>query len=354
MSLISYLTRIHFAEHALDDALGTELSRLGSTRTVILTDDDSRTGDGLAPLEDALPQSCTRLVAELPATNCSAEKTEAILAHLKTQAAEERCDSLIAYGGRRALLLGRRLASKTALGLPLIAVPTTTADVGLPIGAALNRKDTATEAMPEAILCDPTLTYRLSKWQTAAFGFDALTRCIEAFLAPGYNPPADGIALEGIFRASRALGAAVADGLAPEHRREMMAAALNGALAGQKGFGGVEALSGAIKSESNAVMPHGQLHASLLPGVLTFNAPAAGERYGRIATAMGATPDTDPIRAVAELGAELGLPDRLDDLDLGPADMERISRRAASSLASQTNPRHATRADYLRLLSQIA
>ena len=46
--------------------------------------------------------------------------------------------------------------------------------------------------------CDPTLTYDLPPSITAATGMDAITHCIETFLAPAYNPPADGIAIEGL------------------------------------------------------------------------------------------------------------------------------------------------------------
>ena len=58
MSLIAYLTRIHFAERVLDDALGAEIARLGTTRPLLLIDDDGRSGDGASAFEDALPKAC--------------------------------------------------------------------------------------------------------------------------------------------------------------------------------------------------------------------------------------------------------------------------------------------------------
>ncbi|MEL6335316.1 MAG: iron-containing alcohol dehydrogenase [Pseudomonadota bacterium] len=346
MSFISYLTRIHFAELVLEDALGEEVARLGAARPVIVIDADGRIGDGVGRLESTLPAECVLHWADWIDAWGRLRDPEAI----RAKAADDGCDVIVAFGGREAQAFGRRLAGQGRPRLPLIAVPTTTADMGVVAGTPSSRRDAVHTAMPAAVLCDPTLTYGLDPRRTAAFGFGALTRSIEAFLAPGYNPPADGIALEGIHRASRYLARAVDDGADPEARREVMAAALNGALAGQKGLGGAEALARAIEVESREALPHGQLHASVLPPVLSFNAPAVGDRYGRIATAMGAKPGSDLIAALADLAGRLGLPEKLGHLGLGPTALRRAALGAAADLATQTNPRHATEEDYLRLL----
>ena len=348
MSLIGYLTRIHFAENVLTDALGEELARLKATRPFVVIDDESGADDGLGLLEDALPANCDAAWAPTTRANRARRPQCALLDRLRQQIKDAGCDVIVAFGGRTALSTGRRLANTTQAPLPLIAVPTTTSDMGLASGSPASR----CKALPAAVLCDPILTYSLDASRTAAFGFDALTHCIEAFLAPGYNPPADGIALEGIHRAFRYLEQAVAADRAPEARREVMAAALNGALAGQKGLGGVEALARAIEGQSEAALPHGRLHATLLPRVLSFNAPAVGDRYGRIATAMGAAADADPVDALARLGTRLGLPDRLGPLRLAPARLRQVATDAAADPANQTNPRHAKEEDYMALLAQ--
>ena len=54
------------------------------------------------------------------------------------------------------------------------------------------------------MFADPELTVGLPPAVTAATGMDALTHCIEAFLAKDYHPICDGIALEGL-RLARAL-----------------------------------------------------------------------------------------------------------------------------------------------------
>jgi hypothetical protein len=57
--------------------------------------------------------------------------------------------------------------------------------------------------VPKVAICDPALTLGLPPALTAATGMDAIAHCIETFLSPAFNPPADGIALDGLRRAWR-------------------------------------------------------------------------------------------------------------------------------------------------------
>src|SRR5690606_27621600 len=128
----------------------------------------------------------------------------------------------------------------------------------------------------------PTLTLDLTAQDVAGSGMDALTHCLETYIASAYNPPADGIARDGIRRAAAHLERAVADMADLAARREMMAAALNGALASQKGLGGVHAMSHALAGLGRGRLDHGAINAVLLPLVLEFNQPAVAHRYDEI------------------------------------------------------------------------
>jgi 4-hydroxybutyrate dehydrogenase len=66
--------------------------------------------------------------------------------------------------------------------------------------------------IPRRAICDPELTLGLPPALTAATGLDALSHCVETFLSPRLNPPADAIALDGAGRIWRALPLAHADG----------------------------------------------------------------------------------------------------------------------------------------------
>ncbi|WP_306119066.1 MULTISPECIES: iron-containing alcohol dehydrogenase [unclassified Roseitalea] len=351
MSLITYLTRIHFAERVLEDALPEAMRRLSARRPLLLADEDGLCGEGFARLEDALPPG-TR--AQLLPT-IAAEPDRALLQSALAAYQDGGCDVIVALGGTAALTFARMLAAMPgagAAGLPLIAVPATVAGVGLgPVHPPVPGKAIGA-AVPAAILCDPTLSMAIGPERTAAHGFDALTHCIEAFLSTAYNPPADGIALEGIRRATLHLERAVADRGDLEAQRELLAVALNAGLAAQKGLGGVAALARAAEAEWGLARRHGTLNAALMRPVLTFNAPAVGDRYRRIAEAMVLPPDADVTVELARLGARLGLPDRIGALRTGTRRLSSVARKAAADPANQTNPRHATPHDYLVLLEE--
>ena len=59
----------------------------------------------------------------------------------------------------------------------------------------------APHLIPKAAICDPELTLGLPPRLTAATGMDAVTHCVETYLSPRYNPPAEAIALDGLARA---------------------------------------------------------------------------------------------------------------------------------------------------------
>lgn len=195
-----------------------------------------------------------------------------------------------------------------------------------------------------------TLTLAADAAATAADGMDALIHSLEAYLGTAWNPPADGIALEGLRRASAWLERAVADGADIEARREMLAAALNAGLAARKGLGGVHALALAIEAEADRRLRHGRLHAALLPPVMTFNAPAVADRLPALRAALRLPAGADVIAALGALGQRTGLPDRLALLHLDAPALTRVALRAAEGAANRTNPRHATASDDRHML----
>lgn len=335
MSLIAYVTRIHFADRVVEDALPEELRNLGILRPLILTDAAGEEEDLFDRVADALPQG----LQPVPLRGVAPPLTRAAVA----RAASRAGDAVIGLGGPLALDLAR-LAGHAAQ-VPVIALPTTTANVGL--GPVLVGPPAAT---PVLILCDPTLTTAAGAERTAAAGMDALTHCIEAYLGTTWNPPADGIALEGLRRACVWIDRAVSDGQNLEARREVLAAALNAGLATQKGLGGVHALAHALEAEAGLTDSHGMLHAALLPPVLSFNAPAVADRFEALAHAMRLSASEGVAGALSLLARRIGLPERLARLGLSEMALDRVARAAAEDPANRTNPRHATAADYRRLL----
>lgn len=346
MSLITYLTRIHFADRVLEDALAEEVRRRRIRRPFVLADTDAAAGEALDRVTDALPQAADLVVLVTGEPGAAGEGDRRAA---EARFAEEACDGLVAVGGARPLDIARLLGPD---GLPVIAVPTGAGSVGLgplgvELGAAGLRRRPAT---PAAILCDATLTVEADPTSTAAAGMDALVHCLESYLGTTYNPPADGIALDGLRRAVSNIEAAVTDGRNLDARRELLAAALNAGLASQKGCGAIEAASRGL--EAAAPARHGTLHAALLRGMLAFNAPAVSHRFADLARLLDMPARSDLAESLTNLAGRLGLPLRLSKAGIAAPALADAARRAAADPANRTNPRHATHRDYERIMSE--
>ena len=375
MSLIRYVTKIHFAENVLEDAIEAELGLLGVTRPLILSDHAAARRGVLDRLLAAMPCGVTPALVEVPAGRaCEDDCIRASKAFRDAGA-----DGLIAFGDAAAMGLAK--ATGVRLGHPgplrhytdaegggarirdaippLIAVPSVAASCSEGLGAAIvTLADGSSAALasphltPRVLICDPTLTLDIPADQTAAAGMDALTHCIETYVARAYNPPADGIALDGLRRVAAHLEQAVGDASDLRARREMMAAALNGALASQKGLGGVHAMSHALGGIGAGALDHGAINGVLLPFVLEFNAPAVAPRYAEIRRELGLPARADLADAIVRLRERVSLPARLGEMGIAAGHLSCAANRAAADYANRTNPRHAGAADYFSILSE--
>src|SRR5205085_11132639 len=120
-------------------------------------------------------------------------------------------------------------------------------------------------------------------------GMHAIAHCMETFMSAAVNPPADGIALDGLERGWAHVERATRNGHDHDARWNMMSASMQGALAFQKGLGCVHSLSHSLGG-ADPRLHHGTLNAMFLPAVVRFN--ASGEsmitdrRLARMAHAM--------------------------------------------------------------------
>ncbi len=372
MALITYLTTIHF-DHGALALLAGECRRLGIARPLVVTDP----GIGASALIEALRGALQGLPAEVFAET-PANPSEAAVMTALARYRDARCDGVVAFGGGSSMDLGKAVAllathapplaqyamiegGVARIGAhvaPLVAIPTT-AGTGSEVGRAAvivladGRKVgiVSPHMLPKVAICDPDLTLGLPPGLTAATGMDAVAHCIETFLAPAVNPPAEAIALDGLGRAARHLERAVRDGTDRTARWNMMMAAMEGAMAFQKGLGAVHALShplGALPQK----LHHGTLNAVLLPEVLRFNAGHVGDKLERLATAMGLAPGADVAAAIAALNARIGLPRGLGEMGMPREVLPAIAEAATRDHCHATNPRPATAADYLNIMER--
>ena len=376
MAHILHVTRIEI-EFGASRLLPAECERAGMRRPLVVTDAGVRAA-GVLDLALAAFATPPAVFDRTPPNPTEAAVREAV-----AQLREAGCDGLIGIGGGSSIDLAKGVAiAATHEGplkrwatieggagdistqvLPVIAVPTT-AGTGSEVarGAILIVDDGRKLGFhnwalcPKVAVCDPELTLALPPHLTAATGMDAIAHCIETFLAPAFNPPADGIALEGLRRGWGAIERATRDGQDREARLDMMCASVHGALAFQKGLGAVHSLSHALGGLAPR-LHHGTLNAVFLPAVIRFNAQADSvqreDRIARLAQAMGlAGRNADAVaEAITALNARLGLPAGLGAMGVGPELDERIVERALLDHCHKTNPRIASADEYQALLA---
>jgi 4-hydroxybutyrate dehydrogenase len=383
MARFQYVTQIEIDPGAVR-LLPQECAAAGIARPLVVTDAGVRAAGVLAVALAALADRPHAVFDQTPGNPNEAAVRAAVAVYR-----EHGCDGLIAVGGGSSIDLAKGVAILathpgtladyatitggaeriTAAAAPLIAVPTT-AGTGSEVarGAILIVDDGRKlgfhnwNLMPRVALLDPDLTLALAPALTAATGMDAIAHCLETFMSGKVNPPADGIALDGLRRGWRHIERAFRDG---RHDREarwnMMSASMQGALAFQKGLGCVHSLSHSLGGV-NPRLHHGTLNAVFLPAVIRFNASAESmrreDRLDRMAHAMGLPDGPDyadgvaVARAVFEMTARLGLPTGLAAMGVTEALFDEIIEHALVDHCHATNPRLATREDYRQMLRE--
>ncbi len=378
MARILYLTQIEI-DHGAVRCLPEECLRIGMKKPLIVSDAGVRAAGVLDIALAALGALPHAVFDQTPSNPTEAAVRAAVQVYQANG-----CDGLIAVGGGSSIDLAKGVAIlathpgelKTYATIeggsaritdavaPLIAVPTT-AGTGSEVarGAIVIVDDGrklgfhSWSLMPKAAILDPELTLALPPGLTAATGMDAIAHCLETFMAPAVNPPADGIALDGLARGWAHIERATRDGQDREARWNMMSASMQGAMAFQKGLGCVHSLSHSLGGV-NPRLHHGTLNAMFLPAVVLFNAPAESmqreRRLQRMAQAIGLAgcdaQGTELAQAIRDLNARLGLPSGLAAMGVTPDLFERVIAGAMADHCHKTNPRIATREEYRAML----
>ena len=374
MAFINYVTQIQF-EFGAVRLLAQECARVGIARPLVVTDPGVKAAGVLQKALDAMAELPVAVFDQTP-PNPTEAAVRAAAALYKAQG----CDGLVAVGGGSAIDCAKGVAIAVAhegplthyatieggspriteRAAPLIAVPTTSGTGSEVARGAIIIVDDhrklgfhSWNLVPKAAICDPELTLGLPPQLTAATGMDAIAHCMETFMSAAFNPPADGIALDGLARGWAHIEAATKNGGDREARLNMMSASMQGAMAFQKGLGAVHSLSHSLGGV-NPRLHHGTLNAMFLPAVVRFNASAESvqkeKRLERMAHAMGLATADDIPDAIRAMNARLGLPSGLAAMGVTPEVFDDVIKGALADHCHKTNPRIATAEEYREML----
>jgi alcohol dehydrogenase class IV len=277
------------------------------------------------------------------------------------------CDGVVGFGGGSSMDLAKAVAlmanhegslldysvneggyGKIKETMPMVAIPTTSGTGSeVSVGSLIIMNDgrklifASPHLMPNAAICDPELTIGLPPVLTAGAGMDALTHCIEAILSPINDPPAEAVGIDGIEKIIKeeSLIRACKDGQDKQARWGMMMASTEGAMAFSKGLGAVHSMSHAIGANQELGLHHGTLNAVILPSVLRFNQDHVGNKYSRIARAMGKNESINLTTEIEKLNERIGMPSNLQEMGVTEDMIPDLIAHAMTDPSNITTPR---------------
>ena len=359
----SYPTNVRFGAGRIVE-IGSACKSLGIARPLLVTDE----GLASSPIGTTIETALSKIGLEL--RTFSAFRGNPVGSEIEAGGDFFKLgqhDGVVAVGGGSALDVGkaiafmssqqvpiwnfedlenRKISANTENLAPVIAVPTA-AGTGSEMGRASIIIDERTRTkkvifhpriLPDVVIADPELTFTLPKWLTAATGMDAFSHCLEAYCAKGFQPLADGIAVEGMRLIKHSLLRAFEHSDDLEARTSMLAAASMGGAAFQKGLGAMHAISHSIGALYDT--QHGLTNAVLMPYVLNFNREAIESRVERLAAWLGLMPANFEsfFAFVMDLREALEIPVDLQALGLRDPNLDRLAEMASVDPSAIGNP----------------
>jgi len=267
-------------------------------------------------------------------------------------------DLVVSFGGGSATGLAKLVARER--GLPIVAVPTTYAGSEMtPIWGQSEgqRKTTGRDprVLPRTAIYDPELTLGMPADLTAVSGMNAIAHAVESLYAPDVSPLVVMLAEEAIRSLASALpGCVDAPNDLSARSDALLGAWLAGLALGNSTMGLHHRLCHVL---GGLGLPHGEVHAAVLPYAAAYNAPAAPAAMRRVAVALGVTGAPGEVdgsaapAALWQLGRRLGTPINLVAAGFDPALIDEVT---AQLLANPPANPHPIEADGVRELLAAA
>lgn len=284
------------------------------------------------------------------------------------------CDAVIALGGGSVIDTAKYIAQLAASGgvvaeyfgaaprlcqkgVQLFVLPTTAGtgseaspDAGIhPDATSPSVGMHSRHIVPDVAILDPELTTTVPPRLTAATGIDAISHCVEGYLASQTTSLTDAILLDGIAQAMRSLPIAVRQGDDLAAREALMLAAYAGGIGIGMGLGPAHAIAITCGDQG---FHHGLLSGIGLVCSLDQIASYAPVRAAALGKALGASDAATLSDIVAHLMRELGLPATLGELGYAARDIVALGDAAHASPFNLTARHHFSASKYAEMIAQ--
>lgn len=251
--------------------------------------------------------------------------------------------------------------------LPILAIPTTSGTAAeVTINYVItdkqnNRKFVCVDPhdIPLVAFVDSEMMMGMPRALCAATGMDAMTHAIEGLITPAAWEMTDMLHLKAI----EVLGHSLRDSVnGDEAAREKMAFGqyLAGMGFSNVGLGLVHGMAHPLSAWYD--IPHGVACATLLPTIMYYNKDYTGEKYRKIALALGIqNAELMPLEAVrksacmaiAQLSKEVGIPATLAELGVKAEDLPKIAEDAFRDVCTPGNPRETSIEEIIALYQSL-
>jgi len=192
--------------------------------------------------------------------------------------------------------------------------------------------------IPQAVILDPAVTVHTPEWLWLSTGIRAVDHCVEGICSHHSNVYGDAQALKGLSLLAEGLRSVKADSNDLQARLDCqmgtwlaVGVITAGSLMGASH--GIGYVLGAM-----CEVPHGHTSCVMLPAVMRWNRSANADKQQMVSTAMG-SPDNDAADALEELVADIGMPNCLSKVGVGPEKFEQIAEASMAVPWIPLNPR---------------
>lgn len=375
MTLISYINRAHVGYGLLEEAIRAELEANSAKRVALIVGNVQEKPETLECLKTGISgRSCAEVFDDregLP----EVETVNSLVATFRN----DDVQSIVACGPTRIMCLAKAVAltmshdralldfAETSGGAihirnarpHIIAIPSLT-DFFSGLNGHLSVKTVdgkrveieSARMIPDVTICDPTLFVGDSEEVKARAVVAAAVRCIEALLSPGYNPPADGIAIEGLHYAAMAKkgGGRTSEDIC----LDILTASVNAALVQRRGVGVAHAIGCALRDEKNWDGKSLGITGLVLPPVLAIYDEIDPKVLEPLMRATGASTSEEVTRWIKNLVASPALPGSLNEIGISSNRFSDIAQMATRHRALCNGPVVVATEDILRILAEIA